>query len=194
MTTGVVPPERTEQLRSLVPALAVLTVVGFALVASGVWPPFVAVESGSMQPQLERGDLVYVTATDRFDPASASAAGVVTHAAAPEYRRFGERGDVLVFDPPSREGLVIHRAHLHVERGENWYGEADPDSLPDSVDGCRDLAHCPAPHDGYVTKGDANAYYDQVGWVSVVRESWVLGKGQVAVPWVGYLRLLLAGR
>ncbi|AUV82970.1 S26 family signal peptidase [Salinigranum rubrum] len=187
-----VPPTRAERLRSVAPALAVLLVFSLVLAASGVWPPFVAVESGSMEPHLERGDLVYVTATERFAPPSG--APVATHAAAAEYRRLGARGDVLVFDSPSHEGLVIHRAHLRVDRGENWYDEADSEYLPASVDSCRELAHCPAPHDGYVTKGDANDYYDQAGGMAVVREAWITGKGQAAVPWIGHLRLLLAGR
>lgn len=194
LSSLVIPPERIPFLRRIAPALAVL--LGFALVvgAAGTWPPFVAVESGSMEPHLERGDLVYVTATDRYAPASASDAGVVTHAAASASHRLGARGDVVVFTAPSRMGSpVIHRAHLRVERGENWYDEANPDYLPTSVDSCGDLAHCPAPHDGYITKGDANAHYDQAGRFTVVRSAWLRGKGQAVLPWVGHLRLLLAG-
>ena len=188
-----VPPEHVERLRSLGPALAVLFAFGLVVVAAGVWPPFVAVESGSMEPHLERGDLVYLTATERFAPSTASDAGVVTRDATSEYRRIGGRGDVIVFTAPSRTGSpVIHRAHLRVERGENWYDEANPDYVPGSVDSCADLSHCLAPHDGYITKGDANAYYDQVGQFTVIRSAWLRGKGQVVLPWVGHLRLLLA--
>ena len=187
--------ERSDWLATVAPALTVLVVFGLVVAVSGVWPPFVAVESGSMEPHLERGDLVYLTASERYAPESATAAGVVTRATAVDYRRLGGRGDVVVFAPPSRGGSpVIHRAQFHVERGENWYDEADADFLPASVDGCDELAHCPAPHAGYVTKGDANPYYDQAGELAPVRPSWLRGKAQTAVPWVGHLRLALAGR
>lgn len=45
--------------RDALSTVAVVVAVGAVLFAvSGVWPPMVAVESGSMQPTLERGDLV----------------------------------------------------------------------------------------------------------------------------------------
>jgi signal peptidase len=183
-----------DHLRPFAPALSVLLVFGMFVVAAGVWPPFFAVESGSMEPHLERGDLVFVTAPEHYSPGVATDAGVVTLRAAGDYRRLGSAGDVIVFAPPSRAGSpVIHRAHLHVERGENWYDDADADYLPRSVDDCEELANCPAPHDGYVTKGDANAYYDQTGGLAPVRASWIRGKAQAAIPWVGHLRLFLVG-
>lgn len=43
--------------------LAVVAATLFAV--SGVWPPMVAVESGSMAPSLRTGDLVVASATDR---------------------------------------------------------------------------------------------------------------------------------
>jgi signal peptidase len=52
-------------------ASSALTVamVGLLLFAvSGVWPPLVAVESGSMQPNMEKGDLVFVMEEQRFAP------------------------------------------------------------------------------------------------------------------------------
>ncbi|WP_318568485.1 S26 family signal peptidase [Salinigranum marinum] len=189
------PPDRSDgRLGTVAPAAVVLLLFALLVVVAGAWPPFVAVESGSMEPHLERGDLVLLTATDRFAPPHATDAGVVTSATASTYRRLGAPGDVIVFAPPSRDGSpVIHRAAFRVERGENWYDEADPDALPASVNGCDDLAHCPAPHAGYVTKGDANGAYDQAGRFTVVRDARLRGKAQVAIPWVGHLRLLLAG-
>lgn len=182
-------------MRTAAPALAVLVLFGVVVASAGVWPPFVAVESGSMEPNLERGDLVLLTATERFAPATATDAGVVTLRRASGYHRLGKRGDVVVFDPPSRAASpVIHRARLHVERGENWYAEADSGAIPASVDSCAELRHCPAPHAGYITKGDANDNYDQaVGRFTVVRDGWHQGKAQLAVPWVGHLRLLIKG-
>ena len=132
------PPDRSyDRLGTVAPAAVVLLLFALLAVVAGTWPPLVAVESGSMEPHLERGDLVLVTATDRFAPPHAPDAGVVTRATASTYRRLGAPGDVIVFVPPSRDGSpVVHRAAFHVERGENWYDEADPDALPASVDGC----------------------------------------------------------
>jgi signal peptidase len=184
----------TKHLRTLAPALSVLLVFCLFVAAAGVWPPFFAVESGSMEPHLERGDLVVVTAPDRYAPGAATDAGVVTRDTAGDYRRLGLAGDVIVFAPPSRVGSpVIHRAHFYVERGENWYDDANADYLPRSIDDCAELANCPAPHAGYVTKGDANSYYDQTGGLAPVRASWIRGKAQAAIPWMGHLRLFLAG-
>jgi len=48
-----------------------------------------------------------------------------------------------------------------------------------------------APHDGFVTKGDANERYDQEqGLSTVVRPEWVEGKARYRVPIIGNLRLL----
>ncbi|MFC7136491.1 S26 family signal peptidase [Halobaculum litoreum] len=133
--------------------VGVLVVSSLLFGLTGVWPPMVAVESGSMEPHMERGDLIVVAEPTRDGPGTA--AGVVPTADAPaDGRTLGARGDVIVFDSPTKPGSpIIHRAHLYVEAGENWYGEADPAFLPPDVDSCRDLADCPAPYAGFVTKG-----------------------------------------
>jgi signal peptidase len=79
---------------------------------------------------------------------------------------------------------------FYVERGENWYNRADPDALG-GADSCAELANCPAPHGGFVTKGDANDNYDQVHPTrsTVVRPEWVIGTAELRVPELGWLRL-----
>ena len=174
--------------------LVVALLAGVLFAASGVWPPMVAVESGSMEPQMERGDLVVVTAPDRWTVETARDTGIVTMEQAGDYERFGAPGDVVVYVVPDRQGSpIIHRAHFYVEAGENWYVRADPDALPAGVENCTQLLHCPAPHSGYVTKGDANAHYDQANGIAPpVKDGWVVSKGRVRVPWLGWLRLLTA--
>jgi signal peptidase len=179
----------------VVAAVAVLGATMWAL--TGVWPPLVAVESSSMSPNMRTGDLVVVTAPERYAPRAADATGVVTAESVTRegYRRFGATGDVVVFAVPGQRGSpIIHRARFHVAAGENWYDRADPAALPPGYDDCEELPHCPAPHAGYVTKGDHNDYYDQTGRIPPVRAEWVRAKAAVRVPWLGWVRLVIGGR
>jgi signal peptidase len=181
--------------RELVVNLAIVAAVGLLLFGvSGVWPPMVAVESGSMEPHMSRGDLVFVTAPDRFPPGAADGAGIVTfrEGRQVDYRSFGEYGSVVVFDNPERAGPpVIHRARFFVESGENWYSRADPAYM--SASNCAELAYCPAPHAGYITKGDNNRRYDQVSEISgPVRPGWITGVARLRIPFLGWIRLLLS--
>ena len=175
-------------LREAAPGVgAVLAVFLVLTVVSGVWPPMVAVESGSMDPNLREGDLVFVTGVD--DPGQ-----VTTHRAPDAPRRFGRPGDVVVFDPPNRHGSpIVHRAMFRVEEGENWYDRANESALG-SADDCAELTYCPAQNAGYVTKGDHNDVYDQaVGRSPPVRTEWVRAEAAARIPWLGRVRLALAG-
>lgn len=185
-------------VREVLSSAGVVLLVGLVLFGvSGVWPPLVAVESGSMEPHLHRGDLVFVMDASRFVPdAAVEGTGVVTYqnARAVEYRTFGDYGDVIVFDPPADGGPpIIHRARFWVDEGENWYDRANPkyiraDRCGDSPD--RHLQNCPAPHGGFITLGDANPVYDQVSGISgPVKPSWVKGTAEVRIPYLGYVRL-----
>jgi len=180
-------------------ALAVGMVGLLLFSVSGVWPPLVAVESGSMQPNMEKGDLVFVMEEHRLSPDFATAdTGVVTLADAREnnYRKFGGTGDVVVYEPfgNSRATPVIHRAHFWVDDGENWYDRADPDVV--EADSCEELRNCPAPHAGFITKGDnaaTNGYYDQArGISSPVKPEWVRGTAEYRVPYLGWVRLTVS--
>ena len=167
----------------LAPAAAVLLVALVVAAVAGAWPPFVAVESGSMEPTVERGDLVVVTATERFPWG-----GLAGHAEPGAPTRLGGRGDVVVFDPPDAERRpILHRIAFPVSAGEDWTDRADPALLDGD---CDDIAACPAPHDGYVTYGDANGEYDQsAGIAPVVREEWISAKALVSVPNLGWFRV-----
>jgi signal peptidase len=194
---------RTAQTGPLVVVREVLTsvaaVLAFGLLlyaVSGIWPPMVAVESGSMEPNMQVGDLVFVTEPQRFSPDYAYGdTGVVPRDIAAErgYRTFGDYGSVVVYDPPARtQSPIIHRAHFWVEAGENWYDRANPDYV--TADNCAELENCPAPHAGFITKGDANSRYDQAnGLAEPVRGEWIEGAARLRVPYLGYIRLELAG-
>ena len=187
-------------IRDVITTVAIVALVGVILFGiSGVWPPLVAVESGSMEPNMERGDLIFVVDDDRFvgdDPVDGT--GIVTYENGDEsgHEKFGNPGDVIIFRPAGSdaETPVIHRAHYWVEEGENWVDtHADPEYL--NGNDCDDLPEsCPAPHDGFITKGDANPGYDQAGsggvqTNQVVAPEWVTGKASVRIPWLGHVRL-----
>ncbi|QZY00873.1 S26 family signal peptidase [Halobaculum rubrum] len=183
-------------IREVLTSVLAVALIGLLLFAvSGVWPPMVAVESGSMEPHMERGDLVFITEPDRFSPEFAYGdTGIVTYetGAAEAYATFGDPGSVIVYHPPGSGGSpIIHRARLHVEEDENWIDRANPDYLP--ATSCEDVPACPAPYDGFITKGDANAEYDQVSGIApVVKSEWVRGVARVRVPYLGYVRLVFS--
>lgn len=184
-------------LREIIVSVLVVLMIGLLLFAtSGVWPPLVAVESGSMEPHLYRGDLVFVMEEHRLAPEYAVGdTGIVPKEIGEDrdYTRFGGPGDVIVYRPFGVDDStpVIHRAHFFVEKGENWYKKANPDYL--QADSCEELRHCPAPYDGFITKGDnavSNDYYDQARGISTpVKPQWVRGRAVVRVPWLGWVRL-----
>ncbi|SEW26021.1 S24/S26 family peptidase [Natrinema salifodinae] len=185
-------------VRDVATSVAIVAVVGLLLFAiSGGWPPLVAVESGSMEPHISQSDLVFIVDEGRFaDEDAIAGTGVVTLADGREtdHERFGLAGDVVVFVPngdPTATS-VIHRAHFWVEADENWVEtKADPAAMNGAT--CADIASCPAPHDGFVTKGDANRAYDQLprsgAETTVVKPEWVTGKAMLRVPHLGELRL-----
>lgn len=188
-------------VRDVLSSVAIVAVIGLLLFGvSGIWPPLVAVESGSMEPNMERGDLIFVVDNQRFvgeDPVGDT--GVVTLEAGLEngHETFGQPGDVVVFMPDGNDHRtpVIHRAHFWVEEGENWIDtKADEEIVGDAT--CEDVSTCPAAHDGFVTKGDANAGYDQYrggARTNVVKPEWVTGKAQYRIPYLGHVRLLFDG-
>ena len=184
-------------IRDVLSSVAIVAVIGLILFGiSGIWPPLVAVESGSMEPNMQRGDLIFVADNERFvSDGAIDGTGVVT-AEGPEksgHTTFGQSGDVIIFRPNGNDHAtpVIHRAHLWVEEGDDWVAKADPDVVGDLE--CDDVeSTCPARHDGFITKGDANPNYDQHrggAQTDVVKPEWVTAKGVFRIPWLGHVRL-----
>lgn len=167
----------------LVIVIGIVVIGGVLFAVGGTWPLVVGVESGSMEPNIAQGDVVVLTAPDRFPPAAADTGiGVVTYRAGKErnYRSFGSYGSVVVFREPEGSGAIIHRVRFWVAAGENWVQRANRSYVEAD---CEAIEYCPAPHDGFVTKGDANAHYDQAtGLAPPVRSDWVIGVGRFHVP------------
>lgn len=163
----------------------VVVVGGIALALylfAGTWPAVVTIESESMVPHMNVGDLVLVVDEDRFG-------GLTTWVEGQRigYSSFGDYGDVIVYRPNGADSVhpIIHRAMTYV----------DTAAVEESG-----LAQFYAdPHGGYITKGDNNPYIDQgnlriagIGMIEPVKKEWIVGKALVAVPLVGYLPLHLA--
>ncbi len=140
---------------------------------SGTLTPLVAVESGSMEPNINIGDIVFIQkSTD-----------IVTYqeGKSKNYATFGNYGDVIVYRPngDAHRTPIIHRAMYRVNVG---------DTLPN---GQR------ATQAGYVTKGDHNLDYDQpflyggAPIVYPVKPEWIVGKAKFSVPYLGNIRLIL---
>jgi len=184
-------------VRELLTSMATVAAVGLLLFAiSGVWPPMVAVESGSMNPHMQKGDLIFVSEPGRYMPDYDHAeTGVVTYRVGQEqdYRTFDSYGSVVVYkDPESFGPPIIHRARFWVDEGENWYDEADKSHI--NAESCSELLNCPAPHAGFITKGDNNPYYDQANGISPpVKAEWLVGTARLRIPYLGWIRLGFSG-
>lgn len=180
-----------------VTAIIIGVVISLLFGVSGVWPPLVAVESDSMEPQIMTGDLVFVSDTNRLVGEGAVAGtGVVPadRGGQTGYEKFGGDGDVIIFSPNGGGSPtpIIHRAHFWVEAGENWADRANPDLVSGGAS-CEAIKHCPAPHAGFITHGDNNRYYDQDnGQTGPVKPEWVLAKAQLRIPWLGNIRLIVS--
>jgi signal peptidase len=179
----------------------VLLIGGILFGVSGVWPPMVAIESPSMEPHIQTGDLVFVMEEHRFSGDAAimyngESTGVVPYQVGKQtgYKTFGSYGDVIVYKPDGSDAAtpIIHRARFWVNDSENWYDKAN-ESFLGAADNCKELAYCPAPHAGFITKGDnneTNDLYDQVAGISEpVKPKWIIGTAEFRIPWLGYIRL-----
>ncbi len=185
-------------VREMLESAAVVVAIGLILFAiSGVWPPMVAVESGSMEPHMYRGDLIFIMDQHRFPSDAAHGnTGVVTYQEGKDtgYKKFNDYGDVVIYMRYGRsdETPVIHRARFWVDEGENWYDKANPNYIL-GADNCRELPNCPAPHAGFITKGDDNGAYDQVVRISdPVKPEWIRGTAELRIPWLGHVRLFFS--
>jgi len=133
----------------------------------------VAVESGSMLPNIGIGDVVIIQSTQQTHIISH------TEGALSGYTSFDEYGDVMLYRKygSSTDTLIIHRAMYWVEKGKPMWSSRPA-----------------APHSGYITKGDNNIGIDQKTHTSMlqpVKEEWIIGVARWHIPWVGYLSLAI---
>lgn len=144
---------------------------------SGTWPAVVTIESGSMLPEMQIGDLVFVVAADRFGPLVTTEEGKETG-----HLSFGHPGDVIIFRPNDNDQVhpIIHRALIRITAEE-----------------AAELLAFENTHGGIVTQGDNNPVPDQVttypgiGRIEPIKDEWIIGKAVFRVPLVGYLPLHL---
>jgi signal peptidase len=162
---------------SVIALFAVLLLI--SQIVLGLWVPMVSVESGSMIPHIQIGDIIIEESADRKE--------VITYSEGKQkgYTSFDDYGDVILYRPYGRENAtpIIHRAMFFVEKGKPMW-----DGGP------------PAPHAGYITKGDnsiTNPSYDQKGSISYqqpVKKEWVVGIARfVRIPVLGCIPLLQRG-
>ena len=140
----------------------------------GLWTPMVAVESESMDPHIQIGDIVFMKSIDRVN--------IITNEEGKKagYESFKNYGDVILYRPYGLEGVtpIIHRAMYRVEAGESMW-EGGPS----------------APYSGYITKGDnavTNKRFDQEGQISYdmpVKDKWIIGTAQYRIHYLGYIKL-----
>jgi len=163
--------------------LFVLTVVvifaSVSKIAFGLYTPMVAVESGSMIPHIQIGDIIFVQSIDRTE--------IITNEAGKKmnYMSFDEYGDVILYKPHGIEGAtpIIHRAMYYVNKSEPMWAGGPA-----------------APYSGYITKGDnkiTNAAFDQQGSISPglpIKKEWVIGKARFSrLPLLGCISLIPRG-
>ncbi|MDW7727635.1 MAG: signal peptidase I [Candidatus Methanoperedens sp.] len=161
-------------LRDVIFVVAVVVIFSsVSHIALGLWTPMVAVESGSMLPNIHIGDIVFIESFDRSE--------IITYETGTRtgYTSFGDYGNVILYNKLGQKGStpIIHRAMYYVEEGEPMWNGGPA-----------------APHAGYITKGDNNTGFDQQGDISYrqpVKEEWVIGVARFnRLPVVGYVSLI----
>lgn len=161
-------------LRDFILSLLIIGIIlGAIYLYSGVWPPLVAVESGSMEPHIDIGDVVFIVNSEE----------ITTYRECQNDGKntFGAPGEVIIYKTPSnKEPPIIHRAMYWVEKGEPMWENGPL-----------------APHSGYITKGDNNEIYDQksygIAYHNPIKKEWIIGKAKYRIPFLGKLRLLIDG-
>lgn len=174
-----------QAVREIVSVLVTVgIIVAILMIVCGTWPAIVTIESESMVPHMNIGDLVLVMAPDRLGPLNSMQEGNTSG-----YIKFQMPGDVIIYRPNGNTELhpIIHRALFWVEKDEQ---------IPVTIGG-KDYTYT-AQHEGYITKGDNNPVIDQIGWtnyrnlggpIEPVKKEWIIGKAVGSIPYVGYLPL-----
>ena len=115
--------------RDILWMVAVVGGIALALyLVCGTWPAVVTIESGSMTPHMNVGDLVVVVAPDQF-----GALQTWDEGNASGYKKYEDYGDVIIYRPNgitdfwasigvlplSKQHPIIHRAMTWVDAGES---------------------------------------------------------------------------
>ena len=168
--------------RDILWVVAVVGGVALALfLICGTWPAVVTIESESMVPHMNVGDLVVVVQKDRYGTFE-----TWTDGRASGIQKFEDYGDVIIYKPNGLTSVhpIIHRAIQYVEPG-----------IVTQMKGKNLSVAYTAPHSGYITWGDHNrnpdqlAIYPGIGQIEPVKDEWIIGKALFSIPLVGYLPL-----
>lgn len=168
--------------RDLLWIVAVVGGIALALfLICGTWPAVVTIESQSMVPHMNVGDLVIVVQKDRYGSFETWVEGKTSG-----NMMFGDYGDVIIYKPNGLTTIhpIIHRAIQYVD--------TNPVT---EIKGIKLIGNYTPPHAGYITWGDNNPRPDQglnypgIGVIEPVKEEWIVGKALFSVPLVGYLPL-----
>lgn len=158
----------------------ILIVAGIGIIlfgVSGTWPALLAVESGSMEPNLPTYSLVFIVDENRYGGWMTQEEALTSDAS----KVFNEYGDVIVYRPNGMTGVtpIIHRAITFVTKEE-----------------AKALGY---PHEGILTKGDnpiTNPVIDQGQYlpkyhtiIEPVKEEWIVGKAVFSIPLIGWVPL-----
>ena len=155
----------------LILVVVIVAVKVSAYAATGTTHVGFAMQSGSMEPNMHVRDLILIQSPQRTNIITCEDGKI--H----DYRSFNDYGDVIIFHPNgiSSATPIMHRAISWVEKGEE---------MPNGE---------PAPHEGYITKGDnkiTNQHPDQPG-LEPVKPEWVVAVARARAPYLGYPSLIL---
>ena len=151
----------------LILVVVIVAVKVSAYAATGTTHVGFAMQSGSMEPNMHVRDLILIQSPQRTNIITCEDGKIR------DYKSFGDYGDIIAYQPNgiSSKTPILHRAMYWVEKGEE---------MPDGK---------PAPHEGYITKGDNNAVSDLALGVNPVKTEWIIGVAKVRIPYLGrYLK------
>lgn len=209
-----------ELLIIVISAIVVVAVVMSALMLySGMSRPLTVVESKSMQHSdttsylgiIDTGDMVVMISPDKRTPTTYVEGYQNGHCS------FGSYGDVIIYYRGNGQNPVIHRAIIWLDYNDGvisapslkdypadkWSNEGTWDNLTGDLilkdlpykGGSRDVTMdlTRVTHEGYLTMGDNNGYFDQMSMThpEPVMKSELKAIAGLEVPWLGCIKLLI---
>ena len=196
----------------LTAVIVILIIVSLMFAYTGVWPPMVVIESGSMMHDdssygkigtIDPGDFTFVKKVNNRNDVITYYQGEKTG-----YKTYSNYGDVIVYIKNGAGGTpVIHRAMCWVEvnitDNKTFYDIPELNYYHLSTITITELnLHNYNPnvnHSGFLTKGDHNTQCDQDAYpsiadnqnkpVEIVKSEWIIGKARGEIPWFGGIKL-----
>lgn len=196
----------------LTAVIVILIIVAAMFAYTGVWPPMVVIESGSMMHDdssygkigaIDPGDFTFVKKVNGRNDVITYYQGEKTG-----YKTYSDYGDVIVYVKNGVGGTpVIHRAMCWVEvnitENGTFYDIPELELYSKktfTISGLNLVNFNPnCNHSGFLTKGDANngcdqdssaGIEDELGRkVGIVKLEWIIGKARGEIPWFGGIKL-----